>query len=341
MAQSLVCGGAGFLGRHVAARLAAEGDSVTVLDDLSAESSTFECAELAHPNIRKVLGSIGDRSVILPLVAAHQNIVHFASVVGVEQTMSHTVLTMKNLAGTLQIVEALTPEHAVVFGSSADVYGLHSKLYDRPMREDDLMVHEGPEVNRWVYAKVKALEENLIAHSAARSINLRFFNCYGPWMDYPGARRVIPQFIDRALRGLPLQVSGDGSQRRALCYWEDTVDGVVTALRYAERQPAPFTDTFNLGSTETLTVLEAARAVVAAALELGGANEAPPIVLNANLYTHAFDDSWHRTPAIDKAQRILGWAPKVQFTEGLRLTLREHMVGQPPTPRPTSALVTK
>lgn len=62
---------------------------------------------------------------------------------------------------------------------------------------------------------------------------------------------------------------------------------------------------------------------------------------NYTLYTHAFDDSWHRTPAIDKAQRILGWAPKVQFGEGLRLTLREHMVGQPPTPKPTSALVTK
>ncbi len=328
MNDVLVCGGAGYLGRHVAARLAEGGARVTVLDDLSAESSSFDYAELQLPGVRRVLGSICDRALVQELVAAHPNVVHFASVVGVEQTMSNPIPTMRNLAGTIHLVEALTPAHAIVFGSSADVYGMHSRLYDRPMQEDDLMVYERPEVNRWIYPKVKALEENLVAHAPARSLNLRFFNCYGPWMDHPGARRVIPQFVDCALNGRPLKVSGDGSQRRALCYYEDTVAGVVSALRFAASQQAPYTDTLNIGSSETLSVLDAAHAVIAAAVELGAVRETPTIQLNADLYNHAFDDTWHRTPDIRKAQRVLGWRPEVGVHEGLRRTIREHMRGR-------------
>ena len=136
---------------------------------------------------------------------------HLASVVGVEETVSHTVATVQNLTSTLNLVGALTRDHVVLFASSADVYGAHSHLYDRPMREDDCFVYEHGLVNRWVYPHVKALEENLIGNSPARSVILRVFNTYGPGMDYPAPKRVIPHFVERVLARRPLRLSGDGS----------------------------------------------------------------------------------------------------------------------------------
>ena len=209
-APVLITGGAGFLGRHLAARLDASGRRVTVLDDLSCANSTFDCAGLVSAGIRKVHGSVFDRALVDRLVAMHPVVVHFASVVGVEETVSRTIPTIENLSGTIGVVRALTPDHVVVFGSSADVYGVHSRLYDRPMREDDLVVYESGRVNRWVYPHVKALEENLFSNSAARSMVVRIFNCYGAEMDYPAPKRVIPHFVDCILHRRPLLLSGDG-----------------------------------------------------------------------------------------------------------------------------------
>ena len=59
-------------------------------------------------------------------------------------------------------------------------------------------------VNRWVYPHVKALEENLITNSVARNVVIRVFNTYGPAMDFPAPKRVIPHFIDCVLHGQPL-----------------------------------------------------------------------------------------------------------------------------------------
>ena len=207
----LITGGAGFLGRFLAARLDKAGYSVTVLDDLSASNSTFDCAALASDSIVKIRGSVFDRPLVEELVQRHAAVIHFASVVGVEETVSHTIPTIENLNGTINVVRALTPDHVVIFGSSADVYGAHSRLYDRPMREDDLFVYENGRVNRWVYPHVKTLEENLFANSVARSMVVRIFNTYGPEMDYPAPKRVIPHFIDRMLSRQPLLMASDAA----------------------------------------------------------------------------------------------------------------------------------
>ena len=229
----LITGGAGFLGRHLAARLDGAGSRVTVLDDLSCVNSTFDCAALARDSIRKIRGSVFDRALIEALVSCHPVVIHFASVVGVEETVSHTIPTIENLNGTINVVRALTRDHVVVFGSSADVYGAHSRLYDRPMREDDLFVYENGRVNSWVYPHVKTLEENLFSNSAARSVVVRIFNSYGPEMDYPAPKRVIPHFIDCILDHRPLLLSGDGTQRRSFCFVDDMIDGFMAVLEHA------------------------------------------------------------------------------------------------------------
>lgn len=320
----LVTGGAGFLGRHVARALAQRGDAVTVLDDLSCPNSRFDVPELQHPGIVCVRDTMFDPDAVERHVRWAEAVVHFASVVGVEETMVRTLATTRNLDGTMNLVQALGPHHAVVFGSSADVYGLHSHVYSRPMREDDLQIMEDASVERWVYARVKALEETLISHSLARSINLRIFNCYGPGMDFPYAKRVVPQFIERLIARESLLVSGDGAQTRTLCYYADLVRGVLLALDHAVGRPAPFAATVNVGGDHTLPILELAHAMVRVALEEGLIEAPVEVVTHAPLYSRPFDDSWSRQPDLRRAKELLGYVPTAAFDEGIRRTLRSY-----------------
>ncbi len=320
----LITGGAGFLGRFLAARLEAEGSAVTVLDDLSCANSTFDCAALTSPRIRKIRGSVFDRALVERLAATHPVVVHFASVVGVEETVSRTIPTIENLNGTINVVRALTPAHVVVFGSSADVYGAHSRLYDRAMREDDLFVYENGRVNRWVYPHVKTLEENLVSNGAARSVVVRIFNSYGPEMDYPAPKRVIPHFIDCILGRRPLLLSGDGAQRRSFCFVDDMIDGFVAVLRHAARRQEQRSDCFNIGHPEPVSIRDLAHLIVGCALDAGLLEAPLPIVPDRFRYSQPFDDAWHRTPDIAHARRVLGFAPRVALRDGLARTLAHY-----------------
>jgi nucleoside-diphosphate-sugar epimerase len=240
--------------------------------------------------------------------------------VGVEETISNTKRTVENLKGTLNVVDALSPEHLTLF-ASADVYGAHSHLYDRAMREDDYFLFQSANVNRWVYPHVKALEENLITNSAASSVVIRVFNTYGPAMDFPAPKRVIPHFIDRVLSGQPLKLSGDGSQKRSFCYVDDMVRGMVLALAYSGSQGAGLSQCVNLGSSFPITMHELANKIVVAALELGLLAEPCPIKPHAFRYSQSFDDSWNRVPDIARSKRILGFRPRVSLSDGLKITL--------------------
>jgi UDP-glucose 4-epimerase len=321
MGEVLITGGAGFLGRYLANGLAASGNSVTVLDDLSCSNSTFDCAELQHERISCVRGSVFNRGLVNSLVAQHRTVVHFASVVGVEETISHIRRTVENLNGTLNVVGALSPEHVALFASSADVYGAHSHFYDRAMREDDYFLFQNAAVNRWVYPHVKALEENLIINSVARSVVIRVFNTYGPAMDFPAPKRVVPHFIDCVLQGQPLKLSGDGSQRRSFCYVQDMIRGMVLALAYTASQGAPFSQCFNLGSPDPMTIRELADTIVDTALQVGLLDEPCPVRPHAFHYSQSFDDTWSRVPDITRSKDILGFSPSVSLSDGLKVTL--------------------
>lgn len=323
--SALITGGAGYLGRHLARSLAEQGQEVTVLDDLSCPNSRFDLPELDHPRIHCILGSTLDAELLAPLVRSHRTVVHFSSVVGVEETIRQPFQTVRNLEGTRNLISELTGDHTAIFGSSADVYGMHSLVYDRAMREDDLEVFEHAGVNRWVYPKVKALEELLFAHTPARTMSIRFFNCYGPGMDQPYAKRVVPQFVRQILRREPLQVSLDGMQTRTFCYFQDLIDGVTMALRFLEDREVPYSVTLNLGGTDTVSILELAHKVVEAAMEVGLIEESLPIETQAELYSRPFNDSWNRVPDLDRARRLLGYEPKVSFENGLRRTLGFHL----------------
>ena len=325
----LVTGGAGFLGRHVSERLAKTGWQVTALDNLGCSNSTFDCPQLAHPQIKQVLGSILDRELMRRLMAEHECIVHFASVVGVEETISHPLDTARNLTGTLYLAEFAAPDQILLFGSSADVYGMHSHIHDGPMREADNVVYGDALVTRWLYPKIKAVEESVIANSAARSVSARIFNCFGPGMDYPNGKRVIPQFANRLMNAEPLLINGSGAQRRSFCYYEDTVEGLIRCLSYASTLPAGGHDTVNIGSDESsLSILELARLMIRVAMETELVDRDPGIVhLDSGFYTENFDDTWNRVPDLTKARTLLGFEARASIEQGMQTFLSHcHML---------------
>ena len=132
----------------------------------------------------------------------------------------------------------------------------------------------------------------------------RIFNTYGPRMQLDDGR-VVPAFMDQALRGEPMTVFGTGSQTRSFCYVDDMVDGLIRLSRSEERYPV------NLGNPLEMTILEFAEHIKTAA------GITAPIVFKPL----PEDDPKRRRPDISKAKRVLGWEPKVGLGDGLRDTL--------------------
>jgi dTDP-glucose 4,6-dehydratase len=129
----------------------------------------------------------------------------------------------------------------------------------------------------------------------------RIFNTYGPRMKLDDGR-VVPAFMDQALRGQPLTVFGDGSQTRSFCYVSDLVDGLCRLMLSEERYPV------NLGNPYEMTILEFAERI----RRLTGSR--------SELIFEPLpeDDPKQRRPDIAKARALLGWEPKVALEDGLR-----------------------
>ena len=134
----------------------------------------------------------------------------------------------------------------------------------------------------------------------------RIFNTYGPRMALNDGR-VVPAFLDQALRGEELTVFGDGSQTRSFCYVSDLVEGLLRLIESSEAYPV------NLGNPNEMTILDFAHYI----REKVGNN------VGVQFKPLPSDDPKIRRPDIGKAKRILGWEPKVNLDEGMQKTV-EH-----------------
>ncbi len=132
----------------------------------------------------------------------------------------------------------------------------------------------------------------------------RIFNTYGPRMKLDDGR-VVPAFLDQALRGEPITVSGDGSQTRSFCYVSDLVDGLYRLMLSDEVFPV------NLGNPLEMTILEFAEHIRA----LTGSRS------QLVFQPLPEDDPKKRRPDIDRARAMLGWEPRVELDEGLQQTI--------------------
>ena len=132
---------------------------------------------------------------------------------------------------------------------------------------------------------------------------VRIFNTYGPRMRLNDGR-VIPAFIGQALRGEDLTIFGDGMQTRSFCYVDDQIEGIFRLLHSDYAYPV------NIGNPDEITIKDFAEEII----KLTGTTQKviyKPLPLN---------DPLQRQPDIAKAKEILGWEPKVNRAEGMKLT---------------------
>jgi UDP-glucose 4-epimerase len=301
--NSLVTGGAGFIGSHLVEALLERGDRVTVLDDLSTGRLTNVDALGAHDRFRFVRGSILDELIVDELVQEADAVVHLAAAVGVKLIVARPLRSfITNIRGTSIVLEAAHRyRRPILLASTSEIYG---KNESDGLTETSDRIFGAPSVARWSYATSKAADEVLaFAYHKERGLPItiaRFFNTVGPRQS-PAYGMVIPTFVDQALRGAPLTVHGDGRQSRCFCHVADLVDAVVQLLN----EPAANGEVFNIGGTREITILDLAREVVVRT----GSTSDVRLITYEDAFESGFEDMRRRVPDIGKITALTGWMP--------------------------------
>ena len=301
----LITGGAGFIGSHLSRRLLARGDRITVLDNFNdfynPERKRINVASLVdREDYRLIEGDIRDRELVERTFreGRFDAVVHLAARAGVRPSLAQPILYEEvNCIGTLHLLEAARhhgPE-TFLFGSSSSVYGINEKV---PFAESD-------EINQPIspYATTKRTGELLCynySHLYGLKIAcLRFFTVYGP------AQRpemAIHKFTDLMARGEKIPLYGDGTSRRDYTFIDDIIDGLEATLELA-----PKFEILNLGGAETTTLKELVN-ILASELGVEPRIEWLPDQPGDVPITYA---------DVSKAERLLGYAPKVPIRQGL------------------------
>lgn len=298
----LITGAAGFLGSHLCDRAIKDGFRVVAMDnlitgDLKNIEHLFklEQFEFYHHDITKFIHIPGKIDYIL----------HFASPASPIDYLKIPIQTLKVGAhGTHNCLGLAKAKGArILVASTSEVYG-------------DPMVHPQTEeywgnVNpvgpRGVYDEAKRFMESItMAYNRFHGVEtriIRIFNTYGPRMRLNDGR-ALPAFIGQALRGEDLTVFGDGSQTRSFCYVDDLVEGIYRLLMSNYDMPV------NVGNPSEISLKDFAEEII----KLTGTTQK---IVYKDL---PVDDPKQRQPDISKAKEILGWEPKVNRSEGLKIT---------------------
>jgi len=233
-------------------------------------------------------------------------ILHFASPASPMDYLQLPIQTLK--VGSMGTHKALGLARAkkatFLLASTSEVYGdplVHPQ-------SEDYWGHVNPVGPRGVYDEAKRFAEALtMAYHRYHEVDtkiVRIFNTYGPRMR-PNDGRAIPTFIPQALNNDPITVFGDGSQTRSFCYVDDLIDGIYRLLMSDTHDPV------NIGNPAEMTIAELAQEII----RLTGSDS------KLTFEPLPEDDPKIRQPDISRAEKLLGWEPKVSLEEGLTKTI--------------------
>ena len=302
MQKVLITGAAGFLGSHLCDRFIKDGFHVIGMDnlitgDLKNIEHLFphEHFEFHHHDVSKFIHVPGNLDYIL----------HFASPASPIDYLKIPIQTLK--VGSLGIHNCLglakEKKARLIIASTSEVYGDPTV---HPQRES-YWGNVNPVGPRGVYDEAKRFQEAItMAYHTFHGVEtriVRIFNTYGPRMRLNDGR-VLPAFIGQALRGEDLTIFGDGSQTRSFCYVDDLVEGIVRLLMSDYSSPV------NIGNPDEITIKDFAEEII----KLTGTNQK---VVYKDL---PVDDPKQRQPDITLARQLLGWEPKVNRADGLKIT---------------------
>ena len=302
MKKVLITGAAGFLGSHLCDRFIKEGFYVIGMDNLITGDIKniehlfkLEQFEFYHHDVTKFVHVPGKLDYIL----------HFASPASPIDYLKIPIQTLKvGALGTHNLLGlAIEKKARILIASTSEIYG---DPLVHPQNEEYYgnVSTIGP---RGVYDEAKRFMESItMAYHRFHGLEtriVRIFNTYGPRMRLNDGR-VIPAFIGQALRGENLTIFGDGSQTRSFCYVDDQIEGIYRLLMSDYIKP------INIGNPNEITIKDFAEEII----KLTKTNQK---VVYKPLPK---DDPLQRQPDISKAKKILGWQPKVEREEGMRIT---------------------
>jgi dTDP-glucose 4,6-dehydratase len=298
----LITGAAGFLGSHLCDRFIKDGFHVIAMDNLI--TGRLKNIEHLFP-LSNFEFYNHDVSKFIHIPGKLDYILHFASPASPIDYLKIPIQTLK--VGSLGIHNCLglarVKKARVLIASTSEVYGdptVHPQT-------EAYWGNVNPVGPRGVYDESKRFQEAMtMAYHTFHGVEtriVRIFNTYGPKMRLNDGR-VLPAFIGQALRGEDLTVFGDGSQTRSFCYVDDLVEGIVRLLHSDYSQPV------NIGNPDEITIAQFAEEII----QLTGTSQK---VIYKDL---PVDDPKQRQPDITVAKKVLDWSPKIDRSEGLKLT---------------------
>lgn len=299
----LVTGAAGFLGSHLCDRFVNEGYHVIGMDNLVTGSLDnishlfpLENFEFYHHDVTKFVNIPGELHYIL----------HFASPASPIDYLKIPIQTLKvGAMGTHNLLGLAKAKNArILVASTSEVYG---DPLVHPQNED-YWGNVNPVGPRGVYDEAKRYMESItMAYHTFHGVDtriIRIFNTYGPRMRLNDGR-ALPAFMHQALTGKDITVFGDGSQTRSFCYVDDLVEGIYRLLHSNYHLPV------NIGNPAEITIKQFAEEII-------GLIPTSSKIVYKELPA---DDPKQRQPDISLAKKLLNWEPKVDRSEGLKITL--------------------
>lgn len=298
----LITGAAGFLGSHLCDRFIKEGYNVVGMDNLLTGNIKniehlfpLKNFEYYHHDVTKFVHVPGNLDYIL----------HFASPASPIDYLKMPIQTLKvGSLGTHNLLGLAKEKKArILVASTSEVYG-DPNIHPQP---EEYWGNVNPVGPRGVYDEAKRFMESItMAYHNFHGVDtriIRIFNTYGPRMRLDDGR-ALPAFMSQALTGQDLTVFGDGSQTRSFCYVDDLVEGIYRLLLSDYHMPV------NIGNPAEISLLQFAEEIIA----LTGTKQ--------KIVFHPLpkDDPKQRKPDITKAKQLLGWEPKVDRKEGLKIT---------------------
>ncbi len=303
MERALVTGGCGFIGSNLAEELLKRGFSVRVLDNMS--TGKKENIRPFADNVELIEGSITDTAVVMEACKGVSYVFHQAALPSVPRSIENPALSNDvNINGTLNLLMA-SKKHKVkrfIYASSSSAYGNSPAL---PKKEDMKPEPLSP------YAVTKLAAEHYckVFYSVygLETVCLRYFNVFGPNQD-PDSEysAVIPKFIKKALNGERPVIFGNGEITRDFTFVANVVEANILAMS-AENAAG---QVFNIATGKRISLNELAKKII----KLSG-NSFEPIYAEERK-----GDVKHSLADISKAEALLGYKPRVDFEEGIKIT---------------------
>lgn len=300
----LLTGGAGFVGSHLSERLLADGHEVVCMDNLITGNTDNIAPLIKNPKFEFIKHDVTKYVYVAGKI---DYVLHFASPASPVDYLLHPIKTLKvGSLGTHNLLGvALEKRAKFLLASTSEVYG-DPVISPQPETYWGNVNPIGP---RGVYDEAKRFAEAItLAYHRSHGVDtkiVRIFNTYGERMRHKDGR-VVPNFIDQALRDEPLTVYGDGSQTRSFTYVSDLVEGIMRLMASNLNEPV------NIGNPREMSILQFAKLIKKL---MGTKSE----IVFEDL---PVDDPKQRRPDITKAKARLGWEPKVDFEEGLARTIK-------------------